>query len=85
MREVTIPKQFVKQKAAKKLKVGRRYRKGRTYVTRHRTGSLSVVRVGRSLRADRRKKVSSSRIPKTRTGRPKRGYGHRGDYPRKRR
>jgi len=38
---------------------------------------------GRSLSHDRRKKVSSKRIPKTKKGKLRSGYGHRGDYRRK--
>lgn len=77
---VRVPSKFVNKRAAMKLKLGRRYRKGRTYVTRHRDNTLTIVRVGRSLAVDRRNRIGSRRIPRTRTGRLKRGYGHKGDY-----
>ena len=67
----------------RRLKAGRRYRTKnyKHYITRHRKGTATVVYVKRSLAADRKKRVGSSRIPRTKTGRLKSGYGHRGDYP----
>lgn len=56
------------------------------YVVRDRYGRFkrwSGVR--RSISVDKRRRVGSRRMPKTRTGRPKRGYGHKGDYRRRRR
>jgi len=65
--------------------MARRYKvkgKPRHYVYRNRKGQFKKwVSVGRSLRGDRRKRVGYGRMPKTRSGRPKSGYGHRGDYP----
>lgn len=56
------------------------------YVKRDKRGRFKKwTGVGRSIRADRRKKVGHKRIPKTRTKRLRTGYGHKGDYPRKRR
>ena len=79
-----VPAKFIKKGELKKMQPGRRYKKGKTYV-RKEGGSLHVTPIGRSLKRDRHKKVKAKRIPKTRGGQPKPGYGHRGDYPRKRR
>ncbi len=60
--------------------------KPRHYVRRGKRGRFKKwTRVGRGLAVDRRRRVGHRRIPKTRTGRPKSGYGHIGDYPRRRR
>ena len=55
------------------------------YVVRGKDGRIKRwAKKGRSLRADRRKKVGDERIPKTKSGKAKSGYGHRGDYKRSR-
>lgn len=41
------------------------------------------TRVGRGTSVDRRRRVGHRRIPKARTGRPRKDYGHIDDYPRK--
>lgn len=54
------------------------------YVERDRLGRFKKwTSVGRSLAADRRKRVGRKRIPKTKGGKAKSGYGHQGDYKRK--
>lgn len=82
---IRVPRSMTKVSAVRRMKAGRRIRRGKSYVIPHRDGSISVARVGKSLRADRRMRVSGKRIPRTRSGRLKPGYGHRGDYPRRRR
>lgn len=54
--------------------MGRRYKIGKSYVERRRDGTFKRWSgIGRSLRADRRKRA---------TRRTKAGYGHLGDLPR---
>lgn len=54
------------------------------WVERDRKGRFkNVVRKSKSLSADRRKKVGSGSIPKTKGGKLRSGYGHKGDYPRR--
>ena len=57
----------------------------KSYAVRDRKGKFKdIVNKGRSNVADRRKKVGDSRIPKTKGGKAKSGYGQLGDYkPRK--
>ena len=56
-------------------KMARRYRIGKAYVVRRRDGTFKKwTRIGRSLRADKRKRAK-------RTVRS--GYGHRGDLRRR--
>lgn len=56
----------------------------KSYAVRDKKGRIrNVVNKGRSNRADRRKKVGDSRIPKTKGGKAKSGYGHMGDYKKK--
>ena len=51
---------------------GRRQKIGTTYVTRRKDGTFkTVVRIGRSLAADRRQRARKGK---------KKGYGHRYDY-----
>lgn len=53
----------------------------RHYVVRSKTGQFKKWhRIGKSIKADSRKKVGNKRIPKTKSGRSKVGYGHIGDY-----
>lgn len=77
---IRVPSTFVRKSASKRLKVGRRYKYGKSYVIKHRDNGISVTKIGKSLQADRRKKVGSNRIPRTSGGKLKRGYGHKGDY-----
>ncbi len=58
--------------------------KPRHYVHRTKRGKFKKwTSVRKGLSVDRRRRVGHGRIPKTRTGGLKRGYGHKGDYPRK--
>jgi len=58
-------------------------RKKSYYVKRNKKGEITDWSgKGRSLKADRRKKVGDKRIPKTKSGKAKAGYGHLGDYQR---
>ena len=57
----------------------------KSYVLKDKKGKVKkVVSKARSIRADRRKKVSDKNIPKTKSGKAKSGYGHLGDYKKKR-
>ena len=64
--------------------MGKRYiikRAKSCYVIRRRDGTFKKwVNRGKSIRTDSRKKVGSIRIPKTKRGNLKKGYGHQGDY-----
>jgi hypothetical protein len=52
------------------------------YAVRKKDGTISdVVDIGKSIRMDRLTKTDAKRIPKTKGGIPKIGYGHLGDYP----
>jgi len=60
--------------------------KGGHYVERDKYGRFKRWHgVRRSISVDKRRYVGPGRIPRTRTGGLKRGYGHKGDYPRRRR